>query len=391
MENTANLSLFSEFEVVPEVKFCIVIPVKDEEDYILNTLSAFTTQRNLHNNLLNVNIFEILILANNCSDASVELIKEFQDKNPEIHILLEEISLPEHLANIGFVRKNLMQTAYERLLKNGGGVILTTDGDTTVSEDWIAQNNFEIENGADAVGGRILLYPDEVADLDESTYSHHIKDEQYQLLMAKLESIILESETDPYPRHHQHFNGSFAITTECFKKSGGVPDVTHLEDMAFFERLNLIDAKVRHSNNVLVHTSARCIGRTEIGLSYQLNEWKNRRGNPDEFFVESAKTTIDRLILKKKLMDVWKIKTISEQDFIFQIRSIFPQIPVDENLYFDYFLLNNYFGEWFATMDQYINESALKFPPDHIENVITELENACRDYAVSNFSQTSIR
>ncbi|MFP3591504.1 hypothetical protein [Chryseobacterium sp. SIMBA_038] len=107
--------------------------------------------------------------------------------------------------------------------------------------------------------------------LDQLTRLLHLKDEKYQLLVAELEGKIIDSDFDPFPRHHQHFNGSFAITSESYAKSGGVPIVEHLEDCAFFEQLQALDTKIRHSFDVKVYTSARCVGRAQIGLSYQLN------------------------------------------------------------------------------------------------------------------------
>ena len=390
MKSSLDPLLFSKYKVLSDLKFCIVIPVKNEEEYVYESLGAFAHQQDISGDLLNVNLFEILILVNNCSDKSAALIREFQNENPKLNIFLEEISLPANQANIGFVRKNLFQIAYDRLLKNGGGVILTTDADTIVSENWIAQNYLEINNGADAVGGRILLSPSEIENLDKSAYTHHLKDEKYQLLIAELETIILRNIDDPLPRHHQHFNGSFAITAECFSKSGGVPDVTHLEDIALYERLNLIDAKVRHSNNVVVYTSSRCIGRSEIGLSHQLNLWKNMGTDGSKYYVESTESIIEKFTVKRKLIDLWQNKDASIQGFISQMHKINPEFMLGEEDYFE-FRDTTYFGEWFSFL-LYKFENLLKHrPPELVDDAILKLELAVRNYADSGFFQTSMR
>ncbi|MFP3591503.1 glycosyltransferase [Chryseobacterium sp. SIMBA_038] len=145
-------SLFSRFSILPSVKFSIFIPVKDEEAYIFKTLTAFSRQVDLFGKSLDSKQFEILILANNCSDQSVALIKQFQNNHPELNIYLEEVILSAKQANIGYVRRKLMECAYTRLHKNGGGIIMTTDGDTTVAPDWISQTYREINNGAEVVG-----------------------------------------------------------------------------------------------------------------------------------------------------------------------------------------------------------------------------------------------
>ncbi|MCX8526412.1 glycosyltransferase family 2 protein [Chryseobacterium formosus] len=385
-------SFFSRFSILPNVKFSIVIPVKDEEDYISKTLTAFTLQVDILGNPLDFDQFEILILANNCSDKSVALIKQFQNDYPNLNIYLQEVILSAKQANIGYVRRKLMECAYTRLNKNGGGLIMTTDGDTTVAPDWISQTYREICNGAEVVGGRILLYADEMESLDQFTRLLHLKDERYHLLVAELEGKIINQAFDPFPRHHQHFNGSFAITSESYARSGGVPHVEHLEDCAFFERLQALDIKIRHSYDVKVHTSARCVGRTQIGLSYQLNVWKNLGKNADHYFVESCASITKRLTQKRSLNDLWKIKNeITEFDFIEIINKKIPEIAVDEELY-NNFQDSIYFGEWYEKLltlqhSIYKDKSPESSP---IDTAIKELQMKIQEYSGHNFSQTSI-
>lgn len=385
-------SLFSRFEILPNVKFCIVIPVKDEEEYILKNLTAFTMQVDISGEPLNFEQFEILILANNCSDRSVSIIKDFQKNHPHLNIYLEEITLSPPYANIGYVRRKLMDCAYDRLSKNGGGIMLTTDGDTTVANDWISQTEWEMKNGAEVVGGRILLYEDELENLDKFTSSCHFKDEKYQLLVAELEAKIMNSLHDPLPRHHQHFNGSFAIITECYKRSGGIPKVEYLEDCAFFDRLQIVDAKIRHSFKVKVHTSARCIGRAAVGLSYQLNVWKNLGQNIEDYYVESFDCISARLEEKKTLMDCWESKNQTKNEFAHTVKNIIPEIEVDDKLY-DSFLNSLYFGEWYEQIMKLKQQMSFreKYPDARIGKVIKDLENTIHENSDHNFSQTSIR
>ncbi len=384
-------SFFSRFRISPAVKSSIVIPVKDEEAYILNTLTAFTAQVDIFGKPMDSEKFEILILANNCSDQSVAIIKKFQNNHPNLTIHLEEVTLSAKQANIGYVRRKLMECACNRLSKNGGGVIMTTDGDTTVASDWIAQTQWEIDQGADAVGGRILLYEDELDSLDEFARTLHVSDEKYQLLIAELEGKIINSDFDPLPRHHQHFNGSFAITTELYKRSGGVPLVEHLEDCAFFERLQSVDAKIRHSNNVKVKTSARCVGRTQIGLSYQLNVWKNSGKNVDNYYVESCASIAKKLTQKRSFMDLWTLKDQITESYFFEIiRKIAPQITVDEEIYKS-FTTGSYFGEWYGKLVKVKNNALTEsIPAVSIDYAIKDLQTVLLDHSNHDFAQTSI-
>ena len=367
-------TLFSKFSILPSTEVTIVIPVKDEETYIEDLLNSLKDQVDLAGNKVNYKLYEVLILANNCSDGTVAIIKKFKLKNKKINLHLEEVVLEADQANIGFVRKTLMDLAYTRLSFNGGGLILTTDGDTIVSQDWIIQNSAEIRNGAEAVGGRILLKEDEFQCLDNGISFFHKKDEEYQLLVAALEAEVLENFDYRKGCHHQHFNGSFAVTTSCYQKSGGVPVVKNLEDCAFYDRLLAVDAKVRHSNNIIVKTSARCIGRTDIGLSHQLNIWKNIDIKKDEFLVEASESILYRLTIKKQLKDLWNRRNseniLVEQEF----QTIDNQIKFDENLLAN-FTTSNYFGEWFQKI-KHLNEHSWReqFQAIDIDEAITNLK-----------------
>lgn len=204
-----------------------------------------------------------------------------------------------------------MNEAYLRLLKNkfGGGIIATTDADTRIAENWIAAIIAEIENGADAVGGRILIHPSELKKMDAKCRAFHLRDTGYRLMGAEIEAFWDESAHDFLPRHHQHFNGSFAVTTEAFAKAGGIPEVRCLEDVAFYHALLRIDAKFRHSPVVRVQTSARSEGRTESGLSTQINEWTVMGQNGDDYLVESAQSIERRLCARKHLRRLWRNET----------------------------------------------------------------------------------
>lgn len=298
--------LFSDYRISEKCRASIVIPVRDEAENIAATLRAFTGQVDAAGKPLDFQTFEILILINNCSDDSAEIIKKFRRENPRLNLHSTEIELPAENANIGFARRVLMNAAYERLSRNAAGVIMTTDGDTIVAVDWIAANLREIEMGAEAVGGRIFISGAELEKMNRLCRETHLRDEEYRLLAAEIESLIDELPFDRAPRHHQHFNASFACATGIYRKAGGVPDVKFLEDCAFFESLQRIDARFRHSPDVKVYTSSRHVGRSEVGLSFQLNLWKNLNEAGEDFLVESAEAIIERFAAKRDLRKIWR-------------------------------------------------------------------------------------
>lgn len=384
-------AFFSEFHIKPGVAASVVIPVKNEEFYIRNTLESFVNQVDLDGKPFDFELFEILILANNCTDRSVEFIQNFQETHPYLNLSVEEVTLSPKNANIGFVRKSLMDCANARLLAQNGGIILTTDGDTEVARDWLAQNIREIQNGADAVGGRILLHDNEMENLDESTFCFHTKDERYHLLISDLEAKIMCAHHDPAPRHHQHFNGSFAITADCYTRSGGVPIIKNLEDCAFFEKLQSMDAKIRHSFDVKVYTSARCIGRTEIGLSSQLNLWKNLEFSIESYMVESAASIYSRFILKKKLSDLWISKPESCVVLKEELLYIIPDIQFTQTQLRS-LLKQPFFGSWYSKIMK-ISASQKQLSVSDcspIDQAIEDLQLLTENYVLQDLVQTSI-
>lgn len=286
----------------------IVIPVRNEAECIIKTLKSLSNQVDLQNRPVNYNQFEIIFLVNNSSDESANIIRHWVKENPLPVIHLAEKILPSEQSNIGYVRRWLMNEAYFRLRGNkfGGGIIATTDGDTEAAPNWIAATTAEIKKGADAVGGRIFINPAELQNMNAKARAFHLRDTGYRLMAAEIEGCFDYLAHDALPRHHQHFNGSFAVTSAAFEIAGGVPEVRFLEDVAFYHALLRSDLRFRHSPAVRVQTSARPVGRAESGLSTQINEWTTMGQNGVEYLVESAAAIKRRLETRKNLHVFWQ-------------------------------------------------------------------------------------
>ena len=220
----------------------------------------------------------MLVLANNCTDATAALARQQAHRWPQLALHVAEIILPAPQAHVGRARRLLMDEACARLeLADGTGIIASTDADTRVAPTWVAAIVAEVAAGADAVGGRIRTeYEEAVADDQprlRSLRRIQTHDAAYRLLCARLEHAIDPAPADPWPRHHQHFGASLAITARAYRRVGGLPEVRFLEDEALCQRLRQHDLALRHSPHVQVLTSARREGRVEVGLSWQLREW----------------------------------------------------------------------------------------------------------------------
>ncbi|RSK40061.1 glycosyltransferase [Hymenobacter perfusus] len=265
-------AIFAEVQPAPTLRACVIIPAKDEAPGLPATLAALAAQVDARGRPLPAGYFEVLLLVNNSQDATAQVARAFAARHPQLALHVAEIQLPSSEAHVGRARRLLMDAALRRLELAGqpGAFIASTDADTQVAPDWLAATATELAADADAVGGRILM-----ADANPACPVRRcqLRDATYQLLRAHLEALLDPVAHDPWPRHHQHFGASLAVTAAAYRAVGGLPVVPHLEDEALYQLLLLHDLRVRHSPAVRVFTSSRQQGRVEVGLSWQLREW----------------------------------------------------------------------------------------------------------------------
>lgn len=286
---------------------CVIVPVRDEAQHLEATLSALTNQVDLTGKPFDKNRYEIIVLANNCTDNSAKIARDFARTHPNLLLHLVEMTIKSGRAHIGWVRKLLMDEACRRFKSIGRnlGVIASTDGDTQVSSTWIAATLAEIQNGADAVGGRIITNSRERNKLDKNTRLYYLRYQRYGYLTSQLEACL-----DPYfeslPRHHHHYGASFAVTAQMYARIGGLPPLRSSEDVALYNALMRIDARFRHSLQVRVITSARSIGRAEAGLSARFSKLNVIAQKHQPVLVESAELIKERFSLRRRLRCLWR-------------------------------------------------------------------------------------
>jgi glycosyltransferase involved in cell wall biosynthesis len=285
----------------------IIIPVKDEAHTIQSTLEALSVQTCLNGKPLNPLRYEIIVLANNCSDGSATIARQFAKRHPSLALHVAEIFLPPEKAYVGYVRRLLMDEAYYRLIGLGRtrGIIASTDGDTRVSPTWIASTIYEVNCGVDAVGGRIMTDRQSRHALSHRAKTFFLQEVGYRSLVAKMEFYLDPDPYDPLPRHFQHYGASLAVTAEMYAQAGGMPPVRTPEDEAFYQSLLRVNARFRHSPLVQVTTSARESGRSPVGLANQLRRW-TEMSIDIPLQVESADAIISRFQSRRKLRAMWR-------------------------------------------------------------------------------------
>jgi hypothetical protein len=278
-----------EGQAEPGCRSVVIVPARNEEGFLGAALDALGSQVDLDGKPLDRRSFEVLLLLNNCTDGTAKVAAEWKRHHPEVTLNIAERTLSPGRAFVGTARRLLMDTAWNRLIgRSGTRGILSTDSDSLVSADWVAQNMAALAGGADAVGGVIALNHRELQMLPSAVRTAYLRDKRYQRLVAQLEDYLDPQEGDPWPRHLEHFGASLACTPEAYALAGGLPPVNPLEDVAFVGALRRAGARLRHHPGVKVFTSARMHGRVRVGLSGQLKLWEKMSQRGEQHSVQSA-------------------------------------------------------------------------------------------------------
>jgi len=286
----------------------VIIPARDEREALPAALTALAGQVDRAGRPLDRQRFEIIVLANNCADDTAAVARLAATCYPGLALHVVDLDLPEPHAHVGVARRLLMDEAARRLrLTRRGvrGVIASTDADTRVAPDWLAATLAEVERGADAVGGRIVVDPGDVARWGEVTRAWHLRDVGYRSLASELDWHVDPTPFDPWPRHFQHFGPSIAVTVAAYERAGRLPVVASLEDVGLYRALYRVDARFRHSPAVRVVTSGREAGRTGFGFAVQLGVWAGMGGRHEPFTVMSPAALIATAAARRRLRHAW--------------------------------------------------------------------------------------
>ncbi len=291
----------------PDCRAIIIVPARDEAVGIVGTLASLARQCGPDGVPLDRRRFEIILLANNCRDETATLARAFARRQPGLALHVVERTLSQAEANVGTARRLLMDEACRRLQANGKprGVIASTDADTCPELTWLAAILAAIDAGADAVGGRITTAAASRAELDEGARRAHLRDVGYRFLVAEVESLLDPVACDPWPHHYQHFGASLAVTAEAYRRVGGLPRLPALEDVALTMALVLADARVRHSPDVRVITSARTSSRAVRGFATQFREWSAMHAEGVPLLVEAPASVVSRASQRRLLRELW--------------------------------------------------------------------------------------
>ena len=260
--------------------FVVAIPVRDEEERLPACLRALAQQRNRLGQSIPPMLVRVVVFANNCADQSAELARKLGGCL-SLDVRVVEASLPPSSAHAGAARRAVMDLA-EAWLEEGGerdGVILTSDADSQVAPNWIAENLAAFQAGAEAVLGRIDL-DGEGKFLPEALHRRGELEDAYERLLTELSWRLDPLEHNPWPHHATISGASLGVTRTAYCRVGRLPRVPLGEDKALIALLSRQDARIRYCPTAHVITSGRTKGRAPGGVADTL---AIRSREPDAF------------------------------------------------------------------------------------------------------------
>ncbi len=274
-------------------RLVVAIPVRDEEKRIEGCLRALARQSRPPD--------DIVLLLNNCTDGTAEVVKAMPEVSHRIHLIECELDGPS--ASAGMARGLAMQYAASLI---DDGAILTTDADAVVPPHWVQANLQALQQGADAVCGQALIDPVEALHIPSHLHEDDAREVAYARLLDEMESRILPDPADPWPRHREDSGASIGISAAAFRRIGGVPRLPSGEDRALIRALRMIDARVRHDPSLRVVVSGRIEGRAPGGMADAI---RRRILQQDEFVddtIEPARLAFLRLRMKRRFKLLWE-------------------------------------------------------------------------------------
>ena len=281
--------------------FVVAVPVKDEEERLPACLRALAQQRDQLWQPIPQTLVRIVVFANNCTDQSASLARRLGECL-SLDLRVVEARLPPATAHAGNARRAAMDLAEAWLVEGGerDGVILTTDADSQVGSNWIAENVAAFEAGAEAVLGRIDL--DEEGDyLPQALHQRGELEDAYERLLTELSSLLDPLEHNPWPHHATISGASLGITRAAYCRVGRLPRVPLGEDKALIALLSRQDARIRYCPTAHVITSGRTHGRAPGGVADTL---AIRSKEPEAFCddaLEPFRTAFDRALWRGRL------------------------------------------------------------------------------------------
>lgn len=260
------------------------VPARDEVDRLPRLLQALAEQDFS-------GALPVLIALNNTTDGSREVVERMaRELHSSLTIRLDEQTFSSEDAHAGSARRRAMDVGVELLGGDGQAVLITTDADARPPVDWVRRNLDSFDQGADLVGGALVLD-------DEEPVSPYVQS-RWDALAAYWRAVrAIEDEIDPVawdppPRHGDHTGGSLAITIEAYRAAGGVPQIPVGEDAGLVMNARAVGFRLSHPASVWTRVSSRTDARVVGGMATKMRALAG--GAPDAMAAPSLEQWRER-------------------------------------------------------------------------------------------------
>ena len=292
----------------PGLRAVVAIPVCNEAERIEACLQALDQQVGVP-----AECFGVVLFLNNCTDGTADIVRSCL---PRMNVAIKIIERVHEGANAGWARREAMEAAAAWLAftRTRNGVILTTDADSRVRPDWIRQNLKVIDQGADAVAGRITLDPDESASLPAALHARGRLEGGYEAILTELSACIDPDMHDPWPCHWTVSGATLAVRASTYHQVGGMPPLPLGEDRAFVAVLRAHGMRVRHAPQVEVITSGRLVGRAQGGAADTMKRRCDQPDSPCDPRLERLQDALYRYAWRRRLRRLFQADRLYPTD-----------------------------------------------------------------------------
>lgn len=241
----------------PDLRICVVVPARNEEELIGSCLRALAEQE-----AVSPEEYEVLLVLDRCTDGTGTRARDVATSYPSLR--LHFLEGPGKGA--GHARRIGMENACERLHAVGRphALISSTDADTVVASDWISGQLAAAGRGARAIGGRIELTAD--GSVPEALLAWHVNRGSF-----RHQRLLSDPESSGRTEHWQFSGASMALTAAVYREVGGLESREALEDEQLERVLCRHEVPIERLLSVRVTTSARLVGRATQGLARDLS------------------------------------------------------------------------------------------------------------------------
>ncbi|MFT0858745.1 glycosyltransferase [Ancylobacter sp. G4_0304] len=290
----------------------VALPARDEAERIEPCLAALLHQRGPSIGADGAG-FGIVLLANNCRDATVPRARDMLGAAGIPHLVVP-IDLPPRLANAGVARGLALDIASLWAARaEGPGMLLTTDADSRVSPHWVEGNLSGLSGACGAVAGRFAFDSAEESDWPPHLLRRRRIESAYEETLAALSAQLDPLPHDPWPNHWTESGASFALTLDAYRRIGGLPAVEAGEDRALAGALVRHDIAIRHDPAIVVTTSARFDGRAPGGCASALLQRAAEHDAPGDERLEALPAALRRMVLRGRMRKAFSVDFCPEE------------------------------------------------------------------------------